>query len=139
METPFEYVDEILATEEMFLMLADKHSISQQKANNISRKQRNNQSITATQPLMSDKCIFEDSTTECKGRLCFNCNGAHHTSCCFKAKPTPKPPPSQHRSEIGNVKINNKGIYKAKQSCGGYNPIRLNPSTDRYDSGWWKE
>ncbi|ETN75809.1 Tas retrotransposon peptidase A16 [Necator americanus] len=50
METLFKYVDEILDTEEMFLMFADKHSNPQQKANNNPRKPRDNQSITATPP-----------------------------------------------------------------------------------------
>ncbi|EPB69630.1 Pao retrotransposon peptidase [Ancylostoma ceylanicum] len=30
------------------------------------------------------------STSECKKRLCFNCQGPHHTSCCFKGAKTEK-------------------------------------------------
>ncbi|KIH63232.1 Pao retrotransposon peptidase [Ancylostoma duodenale] len=160
METLFKYVDEILATEEMYLMFADKNSISQQKANNIPRKPRNNQPITAVCMYcrgshssfsytklatpqerslylrQNHLCLIcassKHSTTECKGRPC--CNGAHHTSCCFKAKSPSKPPPSQQKSETkGTSKPITKGSQKPSraavatiQSNSIYQPSNMN-------------
>ncbi|VDL66090.1 unnamed protein product, partial [Nippostrongylus brasiliensis] len=38
-------------------------------------------------------------TLECKRRLCFKCNGAHHTSCCFKQQVNSTSSISQQKSD----------------------------------------
>ncbi|VDL82495.1 unnamed protein product [Nippostrongylus brasiliensis] len=38
-------------------------------------------------------------TLECKRRLCFECNGAHHTSCCFKQQVNSSSSISQQKSD----------------------------------------
>ncbi|KAL6742250.1 hypothetical protein Aduo_015419 [Ancylostoma duodenale] len=157
METLFKYVDEVLSTEEMFLLFSEKRPIPSQKANNIPRKPRITQSITLTcmccrgnhtsfpctryaspqerssylrQHQLCMICASSKHiTAECKGRLCFNCNGTHHTSCCFKANTNQRPSPLQQKSETKGIskpitKVHEKA--KAKASKAGVAAIQSN-------------
>ncbi|EPB76641.1 Pao retrotransposon peptidase [Ancylostoma ceylanicum] len=157
METLFKYVDEILSTEEMFLLFSEKRPIPSQKVNNIPRKSRISQAITpiciycrgnhtsfsctkyATPQERSSYlrqhqlCLICASskhiTAECKGRLCFNCNGTHHTSCCFKANANQKPSTLQQKPETKGAskpitKVHEKA--KAKASKAGVAAVQSN-------------
>ncbi|KAK6764302.1 hypothetical protein RB195_024575 [Necator americanus] len=135
-ETLFKYIDEILSTEEMFLLFSEKRASPAQK----STKPRVVNSLTpicmycrgshtsfsctkyATPQERSlylkqhQLCMICASTKhitiECKGRLCFNCKGAHHSSCFFKPKGYSNPSHSQQRPV---VKRNAQPIAKPHQ------------------------
>ncbi|KHJ80573.1 Tas retrotransposon peptidase A16, partial [Oesophagostomum dentatum] len=111
MNSLFNILDEIIAAEEMFVFFTDrttdgKSSSSRKSPTKIMKTlfcmycKENHSSFSCTKYRTAEErslylrknhlCLICASanhrTTECKKKQCFNCQGAHHTSCCFKNK-----------------------------------------------------
>ncbi|KHJ92611.1 Tas retrotransposon peptidase A16 [Oesophagostomum dentatum] len=108
------FLEEILSTEEMISLFTTKNSRENELSRNSNREFKTTfRSNTTCMYCKGDHSSFscnkyvsaqersaylrehqlcmicastKHKTRDCKRRLCFNCNGAHHTSCCFKSK-----------------------------------------------------
>ncbi|KIH62853.1 Tho complex subunit THP2 [Ancylostoma duodenale] len=121
----FRFLDEILSSEEMFLFFTDKSTVEQKHSRTMPFHSRPGQGrviscMYCSNPHSSFSCTkyktpqerslylcqnrlclicasSKHKTTECKGIQCFNCQGVHHTSCCFRSKQKTDSSPFQRR------------------------------------------
>ncbi|EYB98426.1 hypothetical protein Y032_0131g1617 [Ancylostoma ceylanicum] len=77
-------------------------------------------------------------TSQCKKRLCFKCQGAHHTSCCFKynSQVRPSSPPTEPSNQVHQAKRSGLKNNQIKDSRTIKSPRKVNQlSTERPSDG----
>ncbi|EPB78509.1 Tas retrotransposon peptidase A16 [Ancylostoma ceylanicum] len=67
-------------------------------------------------------------TSQCKKRLCFKCQGAHHTSCCFKynSQVRPSSPPTEPSNQVHQAKRSGLKNNQIKDSRTIKSPRKVN-------------
>ncbi|XGW18567.1 hypothetical protein V3C99_002852 [Haemonchus contortus] len=71
-------------------------------------------------------------TAECKGRVCFNCQGRHHTSCCFKTGYSTKTNISQPANSSTALTPSSKNKGKPRQKT---QPASTTNNQEEHDQG----
>ncbi|EPB66718.1 Pao retrotransposon peptidase [Ancylostoma ceylanicum] len=76
-------------------------------------------------------------TSQCKKRLCFKCQGAHHTSCCFKynSQVRPSSPPTEPSNQVHQAKRSGLKNNQIKDSRTIKSPRKVNQLCTERPSG----